>query len=134
VSVLPRSHAGPDTSTPSRRNNRSWWPTVVSVLLVLGCATLLLVLGYELHEALLGGAGVALSGNEVARRIITDASPWPTVVVGSAVAAFGAVLIALGYSVFDAALGAGVSGVVAGAVAGRFLARPQLAGTGGGSR
>ena len=94
---------------------------MIAVVLVLGTAAVLLVRGSTLADALIGAAGLALIGNEVARRLIVDQSPLPTVVVGSAVAAFGAVLILTGSSLSEASLGAGVAGVVAGHVAARLF-------------
>jgi hypothetical protein len=88
---------------------------------VLSTAAVLLVRGDTLLDALVGAAGLALIGNEVARRLIVDESPLPTVVVGSAVAAFGAVLILTGSSLSEASLGAGLAGVIAGQVAARLF-------------
>ncbi|GIF73701.1 hypothetical protein [Asanoa siamensis] len=100
----------------------SWWPIVVPALLVLATTTVVLLAGHPLQDALVCAAGFALIGNQVARRLVGDASPLPTVIVGSAVTAFGAVLVLMGYDLFDAALGAGLAGVVAGEVAGRLSA------------
>lgn len=94
---------------------------VIAVVLVLSCTALLLLTGYTLKDALIGAAGTALIGGQVARRVIADAGPAPTVIVGSAVAAFGAVLLSLDYSIADAMMGAGIAGLVAGEMAGHLF-------------
>src|SRR4051812_23114201 len=107
----------PDTHTsqpPEQPRHRFPWPTVVAVVLVLGCAVALLITGSTINEALAGAAGMALTGNEVARRIVADAGPLPVVIVASAVVAFGSVLAVMGYSLSEAAMGAGAAGLVAG--------------------
>jgi hypothetical protein len=97
------------------------YPTLIAMALVLGCSTTFLLMGHNLQDALIGAAGMALIGSEVARRVLSDAGPLPIILVTSAVAAFGAVLIALGYDVHEAALGAGLAGLIAGETAGRMF-------------
>ncbi|MDG4822878.1 hypothetical protein O7635_13565 [Asanoa sp. WMMD1127] len=116
----PAGRATRAASADPRPRPASTWPVVLPALLVLGATTALLVAGHPLQDALLWAAGLALVGNQVARRIIRDSGPAPTVVVGSAIAVFGAVLVLLGYGLAEAALGAGLAGLVAGEVAGRL--------------
>jgi len=111
----------PDQPQPLPRPADSRWLTVTGVVLVLGCSTVLLLTGTALYDALLSAGGMAIAGNEVARRVITDANPVPIVIVGSAVTAFGAVLIILGYGFPQAALGAGIAGLAAGETAARMF-------------
>lgn len=106
---------------PPHPTGDEWWPTVIAVVLVLGCTTALLFTGHSLYDALLAAGGMALAGNQVARRVTADAGPLPTVIVGSAVTAFGAVLLTTGYSFAEAAMGAGIGGLVAGEMAGRMF-------------
>jgi hypothetical protein len=120
----PRHGHPPDDHQP-RSHDGSKWPTVITIVLVLGCTTVLLLPGSNLNDALLGAGGMALIGNEVARRIIADAGPLPTVVVASAVAALGSVLIILGNGFSEAAMGAGVAGLVAGEIASRVFGGPR---------
>lgn len=117
-------HPPDEPKRPSRRND-SWWPEVVAVVLVLSSSTVLLATGHSLYDTLLGASGMALTGNEVARRSIVDANPVPTVIVGSAVAAFGATLIVLGFSFSKAVTAAGTAGLIAGKVADRMFGIPR---------
>ncbi len=104
------------------------WPTVVGVVAVSASTLALLLAGHPLRDALIGGAGIALIGAEVARRVVHDAGLAPTGVVAGVVSVFGSVVYAVGYSLTDVACAAGVVGLVAGELAGR------LAGTGRRSR
>jgi hypothetical protein len=100
------------------------------VVLVLGCCAALLLTGHTLNDALAGAAGMALIGGQAARRVLADAGPLPTMIVASAVAVFGAVLIITGYDLSHAAVGAGIAGLVAGEVAGRMLGTGHAPGRG----
>jgi uncharacterized membrane protein (UPF0136 family) len=108
----------PDDEPPHRP--RAAWLTAVTMAGVLGCAAALLLTGHPLGDAMAGAAGMALVGGQVARRVIADAGPLPTVIVVLAVAVFGAILIILGYGLPQSAMGAGMAGLVAGEVAGRL--------------
>jgi hypothetical protein len=118
--VFPPETGVPDP-VPDQPRYLTMWPTVVAMTLVISCTTALLVTGSPLQQALLGAAGMALTGNEVARRVINDAGPMPVVIVAGFVSAFGAVLIVLGYSLAEAALGAGIVGLIAGEISGRMF-------------
>ncbi len=98
---------------------RPWWAGAAVTVLVLACAGALLVAGHNLEDALVGAAGMALIGGQVAHRIVTDSGHLPTVIVASAIAIFGAILLITGYDLSYAAMGAGVAGLVAGEVARR---------------
>lgn len=121
-----RAHAHrPKDDLPPDKN--AWIPAAIAVVVVLGSTSTFLLTGHDLFDALLGGAGMALVGNQVARRIIADAGPLPSVIVGAAVTVFAAILITEGYDLPEALMGAGVAGLFAGEVAGRMLgaiARP----------
>jgi hypothetical protein len=120
--IEPRDAHPPDNH-PTVPSRSAMWAAVIGMALVLGCATLLLLTGFTLEEALVGAGGMAMIGGQVARRITADAGPLPTVIVGSTVTAFGAVLISMDYSIADAALGAGVGGLLAGEMAGHLFGR-----------
>jgi hypothetical protein len=109
----------PKDDLPS--DNNAWIPVAIAVVVVLGSTSMFLFTGHDLFNALVGGAGMALVGNQVARRIIADAGPLPSVIVGAAVTVFAAILISEGYDLPKALMGAGVAGLFAGEVAGRML-------------
>ncbi len=109
----------PSDEPPEAPTTRPWWAGAAVTVLVLGCAAALRVAGYNLEDALVGAAGMALIGGQVAHRIVTDSGHLPTVIVASAIAIFGAILLITGYDLSYAAMGAGVAGVVAGEVARR---------------
>jgi len=106
---------------PRPPRTRSHAPTLIAVGLVLACTTALLLTGHPLTDALLGACGLALTGNEVARRILADAGPLPVIIAAAAVAAFGAVLVVRGATLAQAAMGAGIAGLLAGEMAGRMF-------------
>src|SRR5690242_15502150 len=124
-SGVPGAHP-PDPASDAGRDT-SWWPALVAALLVIGCTATLLLTGHDLLDALLGASGMAVAGNEVARRILADAGPLPTIIATSAVAILTAVLIVRGYPVPEAMMASGIVGLVAGHISGRMLgatARP----------
>jgi len=104
-----------------RYERRNAWYAAVVVVVVLGSACALLLTGEPLHEALLLAGGVTLLGAEIARRILADGGPVPSIVVTCAVTALAVVLIARGYEVSDVAVIAGTAGLIAGEVAARVL-------------
>jgi len=96
------------------------WPAVVGVVAVAASTLALLFAGHPLEDALIGGAGIAMIGAEVARRVVRDAGLGPTGVVAGVVSGFGSVVYVMGYSLTDVACAAGVVGLVAGELAGRL--------------
>ncbi|MCG5447534.1 hypothetical protein NIE79_006470 [Micromonospora sp. NIE79] len=106
---------------PPVQRSSGTWTAVATVVLVLGGAAGLLVTGHTLHESLIGAGGLALIGGQVARRIVADAGPLPTIVVAFAVAAFGAVIYLQGATLTEAVAGAGVGGFAAGEIAARMF-------------
>ncbi|GAA0953121.1 hypothetical protein [Virgisporangium aurantiacum] len=122
--VRENAHPPKDDLPPDRN---AWIPVAIAVVVVLGSTSVFLVTGHDLFDAMLGGSGMALVGNQAARRIIADGGPLPSVIVGAAVTVFAAILIAKGYDLPKALMGAGVAGLLAGEVAGRMLGTaPQL--------
>ncbi|MGK5443137.1 hypothetical protein ACSNN7_15170 [Micromonospora sp. URMC 105] len=113
--------------TPVQRSGGTW-TGVAAVVLVLGGAAGLLLTGHTLQESLIGAGGLALIGGQVARRIVADAGPLPTIVVAFAVTAFGAVIHLQGATLTEAVAGAGIGGFAAGEIAARMFGtdpRPQ---------
>ncbi|PWR10800.1 hypothetical protein DKT68_07975 [Micromonospora acroterricola] len=95
---------------------------------MLGGAAGLLLTGHTLQESLIGAGGLALIGGQVARRIVADAGPLPTIVVAFAVTAFGAVIYLQGATLTEAVASAGIGGFAAGEIAARMFGtdpRPQ---------
>ncbi len=86
------------------------------VALVLGGACAMLLTGHQPHEALLLGGGVTLLGVAVARRILTNGGPAPTIATGAVVAVFAIVLLIGGHEFGDVAMICGGAGLVAGEV------------------
>ena len=115
------SDSRPPAELPPSGATRPWWAAASVVVLVLGCAAALLLVGRDLTQALEGAGGMALIGGQVARRIVADPGHLPTVVVASAVAVFGAILLLIGQDLPHAAMGAGLAGLIAGEVAGRTV-------------
>ncbi|WP_157745871.1 hypothetical protein [Micromonospora purpureochromogenes] len=114
-------------NTPVQRSSGTW-TGVAAVVLVLGGAAGLLLTGHTLQESLIGAGGLALIGGQVARRIVADAGPLPTIVVAFAVTAFGAVIHLQGAILTEAVAGAGIGGFAAGEIAARMFGtdpRPQ---------
>ncbi|MET8526960.1 hypothetical protein [Micromonospora sp. NPDC005172] len=103
------------------QHNGGTWAAVAVVVLVLGGAAGLLATGHTLHESLIGAGGLALIGGQVARRIVADAGPLPTMIVAFAVAAFGGVICVQGATLTEAVAGAGLGGFAAGEVAARMF-------------
>jgi len=93
---------------------------VVGVVAVAASTLALLIAGHPLQDALLGGAGIALIGAEVARRVVQDAGLGPTGVVAGVVSGLGSAIYVMGYGLTDVACAAGVVGLVAGELAGRL--------------
>nr|WP_146218313.1 hypothetical protein [Micromonospora acroterricola] len=114
-------------NTPVQRSSGTW-AAVATVVLVLGGAAGLLLTGHTLQESLIGAGGLALIGGQVARRIVADAGPLPTIVVAFAVTAFGAVIYLQGATLTEAVASAGIGGFAAGEIAARMFGtdpRPQ---------
>ncbi|WP_173159050.1 hypothetical protein [Phytohabitans suffuscus] len=112
-----------DKPVQDRPAARPPWAGVSVTLLVLGCAAALLIAGNSLADALLGAGGMAVTGGQVAHRIVTDPGHLPAMIVASAIAIFGAILLIIGYELSYAAMGAGMAGLVAGEVARRLIVR-----------
>ena len=97
------------------------WPAVVGVVTVVASTLALLLSGHPLSDALVGGAGIALTGAEVARRVVKDAGLLPTGIVAGVVSVFGSVVYVVGYSFTEVTGAAGVVALVAGELAGRLM-------------
>jgi hypothetical protein len=106
------------------------WPAVVGVAAITATTLALLFAGHPLPDALVGGAGIALIGAEVARRVVQDAGLVPTGVVAGVVSVFGSVVYLSGYGLTDVACAAGVVGLVAGELAGRVTGAGRRSRTG----
>jgi hypothetical protein len=106
------------------------WPAVVGVVAITASTLALLLAGHPLQDAMIGGAGIALIGAEVARRVVQDAGLVPTGVVAGVVSVFGSVVYVSGYGLTDVACAAGVVGLVAGELAARLTGTGRRSRTG----
>lgn len=104
---------------PGRR--RRVTAIVVIVILVLAFASLLVGLGLDPREAIIGAAGAALVAGEVAHRTVGGEDHRPALVVLTVVLIFAGLLLWQGYPLHESVLGAGMGALIAGAVAARIL-------------